>query len=96
MKIKATDIPPLIYVEHPIIKEVLEPPEPDKKKIRFNKKLIVFIILLNVIFTASVFYASLHQATIPDSLIIAWYSFTTTELIAMAGIKMRGDKSETL
>lgn len=67
-----------------------EPEEP-KKKIRFNKKLVVFIVILNVIFTIAVFYASLQQATIPDSLIIAWYAFTTTELLAMAGIKMRGD-----
>ena len=68
-----------------------EEPEEPKKKIRFNKKLVVFIVILNVIFTIAVFYASLQQAIIPDSLIIAWYAFTTTELLAMAGIKMRGD-----
>ena len=82
------------FTEQPIAERVVEPeeieePEEPKKKIRFHKKLVVFIVILNVIFTIAVFYASLRQAIIPDSLIIAWYAFTTTELLAMAGIKMR-------
>ena len=95
MKIKADGLSSN-FLDQPIPDRIVEPeeieePKEPKRKIRFNKKLVVFIVILNVIFTIAVFYASLQQAIIPDSLIIAWYAFTTTELLAMAGIKMRGD-----
>lgn len=62
------------------------------KKKRFSKKIVILIIVLNVLFTAAVFVAAFFSHTIPDSLIIAWFGFTTTELVALAGIAIRGDK----
>lgn len=63
----------------------------DKKK-KFSKKIVILVILLNIIFTGAVFVAAFFNAVIPDSLIIAWFGFTTTELVALAGIRIRGDK----
>lgn len=63
------------------------------KKKKFSKRIVVLVILLNIIFTVAVFVAAFFNAVIPDSLIMAWFAFTTTELVAMAGIKIRGDSS---
>ncbi len=63
------------------------------RKKKFSKKIVVLVILLNIIFTVAVFVAAFFNAVIPDSLIMAWFAFTTTELVAMAGIKIRGDSS---
>lgn len=53
----------------------------------YSKVIVLLVILLNVGFTAGVFYVSLRMATIPDSLIVAWFSFTTGQLWFMAQIK---------
>lgn len=53
----------------------------------YSKVIVLLVILLNVGFTAGVFYVSLHMATIPDSLIVAWFGFTTGQLWFMAQIK---------
>jgi pheromone shutdown protein TraB len=63
----------------------------DKKK-KFSKKIVILVILLNIIFTGAVFVAAFFNATIPDSLIMAWFAFTTTELVALAGIRIRGEQ----
>lgn len=62
------------------------------KKKKFSKRIVILVILLNIIFTTAVFVAAFFNAVIPDSLIIAWFGFTTTELVALAGIRIRGDK----
>lgn len=62
------------------------------KKKKFSKKIVILVILLNIIFTVAVFVAAFFNAIIPDSLIMAWFAFTTTELVALAGIRIRGDK----
>lgn len=62
------------------------------KRKKFSKKIVVLVILLNIIFTTAVFVAAFYHAIIPDSLIAAWFAFTTTELVALAGIRIRGDK----
>lgn len=61
------------------------------KKKKFSKKIVVLVILLNIIFTVAVFVAAFFNAVIPDSLIMAWFAFTTTELIALAGIRIKGE-----
>ena len=63
------------------------------KKKKFSKKIVGLIIFLNISFTIAVFVAAFFDHSIPDSLIMAWFAFTTTELVAMAGIKIRGDKN---
>ena len=54
---------------------------------KFSSFIVVVVVLLNIGFVLGVFYASLQNATIPDSLIIAWFGFTTGELWMLASIK---------
>lgn len=61
------------------------------KKKKFSKKIVVLVILLNILFTVAVFVAAFFNAIIPDSLIGAWFVFTTTELVALAGIRIKGE-----
>lgn len=57
---------------------------------RFSKFIVTFVITLNVLFTAAVFYVFLQTGgNEPTSLIAAWFSFTTVELWALAGIKKK-------
>ena len=60
---------------------------------RFSKKIVALVILLNVAFTGAVLYLCFRSATIPDSLVVAWFGFTTGELWFLSGItkeKMKG------
>ena len=72
-------------------KEVQKILDAVSKKKKFSKKIVILVILLNILFTGAVFVAAFYNAIIPDSLIMAWFAFTTTELIALAGIKVKGD-----
>lgn len=58
-----------------------------KKKGAFSKALVAFIVVLNVIFTASVLVVYWHTGTEPVTLIGAWFAFTTGELFMVAKIK---------
>ncbi len=57
------------------------------RKKKFSKKIVVLVILLNIIFTVAVFVAAFFNAVIPDSLIGAWFAFTTGELWFLSTIK---------
>ena len=57
----------------------------DKK---FSKRIVRFVIWANCIFALITFVICLTGNTVPDSLVIAWYAFTGTELLALAGIKI--------
>ncbi len=61
------------------------------KKKKFSKKIVSLVIFLNIIFTIAVFVAAFFDHSIPDSLIGAWFAFTTTELVALAGIRIKGE-----
>ena len=65
-----------------------------KKKSVFSKLIVVFVILLNVIFTGVVLTIFLRTSSEPSSLIVAWFSFTTVELWSLAGIKKAKEKKE--
>ena len=65
-----------------------------KKKSVFSKLIVVFVILLNVIFTGVVLTIFLRTSNEPSSLIVAWFSFTTVELWSLAGIKKAKEKKE--
>lgn len=58
-----------------------------KKKSIFMKIIVTAVIVLNVIFTASILAIFLRTSSEPSSLIMAWFSFTTVELWSLAGIK---------
>lgn len=57
------------------------------KKSLYSKFIVLLVILLNIGFTTGTMYISLHGYTVPDTLIVSWFSFTTVELWALARIK---------
>lgn len=61
---------------------------------KFSKKIIYAVIALNILFTAAVLYVCQTGNTVPDSLVIGWFSFTGTELVLLAGIKKHKLKKE--
>jgi len=72
------------------LEDLLKLKKMEKKKGRFSKFIVTFVILLNVLFTAAVFYVFLQtNGNEPTSLIAAWFGFTTVELWALAGIKKK-------
>ena len=62
----------------------------------FSKRLIIAVIILNVLFTAAVLVVFWHTGSEPSSLVVAWFAFTSSELIAVAAIKTRKIKSDSL
>lgn len=61
---------------------------------KFSKKIVTSIILLNILFTLGVFYVVMQGYTEPTGLIVAWFSFTTVELWSLASIKRAEAKNE--
>ena len=55
---------------------------------RFSKKIVILVISLNVLFTIACFVLCLLGAELNDALIVAWFTFTGTELVSLAGIKI--------
>lgn len=53
----------------------------------FSKSIVAAVVTLNVLFAAAVLYVFLRVGSEPSSLVVAWFSFTTVELLALAGIK---------
>ncbi len=53
---------------------------------KFSKKIVALVILLNVAFTGAVLFVYLRVGSAPDSLIVAWFAFTTGELWLLSGI----------
>ncbi len=56
---------------------------------KFSKVIVALVIILNVIFAAVVLYIFSTAKAEPVALIGAWFSFTTVELWALAGIKKK-------
>jgi hypothetical protein len=56
---------------------------------KFSKAIVSLVILLNAAFTVAVLFIFYKVGTEPTTLIGAWFSFTTIELWALAGIKKR-------
>ena len=65
-----------------------------EKKNRFSKFVVTLVIILNVIFTASVLYIFNHTGSEPMTLIGAWFAFTTGELWMLSSIKKSKVKKE--
>jgi len=66
---------------------------------KFSKAIVSLVILLNTAFTVAVLFIFYRVGVEPTTLIAAWFSFTTVELWAVAGIKkreieIRNDKGE--
>lgn len=69
------------------IKEVLDLQEKSKKKVQFNKKIVALIVIMNILFTATIVFLYYRTGSEPSTLIDKWFKFTGTELVALAGIK---------
>lgn len=67
-----------------------------KKKCRkglFSKFLIIFIVLINLIFTYAVLDVFREVGSEPSTLIVSFFGFTTGELWMLASIKKKKVKS---
>lgn len=69
------------------IKEVLDLEEKSEKKLQFNKKIVALIVIMNILFTATIVFLYYRTGSEPSTLIDKWFKFTGTELVALAGIK---------
>jgi hypothetical protein len=58
-----------------------------KKKGNFSKLIVSFVVVANIIFTASVLWVFLKTSAEPSTLIGSWFAFTTVELWSLASIK---------
>jgi hydrogenase-4 membrane subunit HyfE len=65
-----------------------------KKKGQYSKFIVAAVIILNIIFTASVLYVFTKTGSEPSSLIAAWFTFTTGELFMLTSIKKNKVKKE--
>jgi hypothetical protein len=63
---------------------------------KYSKKIVTAVIILNVLFAAAVLYVFLKTSAEPTVLVTAWFAFTTGELWLLSGIKKaeikRGDE----
>ena len=61
---------------------------------RYSKVIVPLIIFLNVAFTIMVLKINANGQMVSDSLIVAWFGFTTGELWALASIRKTKAKGE--
>ena len=80
-----------LYLRHQWLK--LHPKK--KRKGKFSKFWVTFIILLNIGFTVADFIVFTRTGAEPASLTVAWFAFTTGELWLLTRIKKaKIDKGE--
>lgn len=53
---------------------------------RYSKKIVALVIILNTGFAGAIIYAFLRVGSEPTALIAAWFAFTTGELWLLSGI----------
>ena len=67
---------------------------------KYSKFIVLAVIALNAAFAIAVLYLSFRNHTVPDSLIVAWFGFTTGELWALASIRKtkakKGEKNDEI
>lgn len=62
---------------------------------KYSKKIVTAIVVLNAIFTTAVLYVFLKTSSEPTVLVASWFSFTTVELWGLSKIKRaKIDKEE--
>jgi hypothetical protein len=60
---------------------------------RYSKKIVLFVIIANCVFAATMIGVFIVTRLEPTTLIISWFAFTGTELLALAGIKFSENKN---
>lgn len=63
-------------------------------KASFSKIIVTLVILLNIIFSIAILTVFVKVGSEPTSLVVAWFSFTTAELFALAFIKNNKEKNK--
>lgn len=66
-----------------------------RKKGKFSKFWVTFIILLNIAFTVAVLITFNRTGAEPAALVASWFAFTTGELWLLADIKKKKIKAKT-
>ncbi len=59
------------------------------QKGKFSKKIVIFIVAANAIFSACVLFVFLKTGAEPSVLVGSWFAFTTVELWNLAKIKTK-------
>ncbi len=65
-----------------------------KKKGLYSKFIVIAVIMLNVLFTASVLYVFHDTGNEPSTLVGAWFAFATGELFMLSSIKKVKEKKK--
>lgn len=61
---------------------------------KFSKKIVISIIILNIVFAGLVFAVFWHTGAEPMTLTGCWFGFTTAELWSLASIKKTEEKND--
>lgn len=64
---------------------------------KFSKKIVSVIVVMNILFTIAVLVIFWHTGNEPMTLIGAWFAFTTGELWALSSIrksKLKGENKD--
>jgi hypothetical protein len=56
---------------------------------RYSKKIVALVVVLNVLFAVVVLYLNSIDKYVSDELVRGWFIFTSIELLALAGIKIK-------
>lgn len=62
---------------------------------KFSKRIVAFVIIANCIFTMAILTIFIATQLEPTTLIVSWFSFTGTELLALAAIKIKDKGADT-
>lgn len=63
---------------------------------KYSKRIVLLIIILNVLFTIGVLAVFYHTGNEPSVLVGAFFGFTTGELWLLSGIKKKKIEKENL
>ena len=67
----------------------------NKKSGKFSKFIVIFVIIMNVMFTLLVLDVVVKTGVEPSTLIASWFAFTTGELWMLSSIKKTKTKNES-
>jgi hypothetical protein len=56
---------------------------------KYSKLIVALVILLNTVFTGAVLLVFWRTGSEPNTIIMAWFAFTTGELWLLAGIRKK-------
>ena len=61
---------------------------------KFSNIIVIAVVILNVIFTATVLYVFSKVGSEPTVLIGSWFGFTISELLGLASIKKAKERNK--